>query len=487
MNHHSLTFFSKELLLLLLALLVLSLWRYHILSHMADSSLYVDEAQYWFWSQHLDFGFYSKPPVIALIIFATTNVCGEGETCIRLGSVVIYPLTSLLIYASASFLFNRRIGLVSALVFITLPAVSLSSLIISTDIALFFFWALAFYAFLRAMDSNAWHWWLLVGFAGGMGMESKYTMGIFAFSVFAYLLTTKRLSFLANLRLWTATGLALMLWLPNLWWNAQHDYITFVHTSEISAFDTRLFHWDELGNFLLGQGLVFGPVLFVLFLIFSVKKTSKHTALLMSFSWMFLGIIILQAFLGRANANWAAPAYVSASILVTAALLQQHRIRLLIIAVAINLSLAVVIYYPQTVLKLTGYNLTSKTDLRKRLRGWRDIGAQYKIIQARYPQAILLGTDRTLLSHLVYHAKPKQVMTWNPQQKIRHHYDLHAMLKNPIQDQKFLLVTDEPLPQAIRESFQQIEALTPLNVQVYHDLKRHYQVYLLHDFNGYSS
>ncbi|MCK5916809.1 MAG: glycosyltransferase family 39 protein, partial [Cocleimonas sp.] len=162
---------SKELITLLLSLLALTLWRYHVMSNMSDSttSLYIDEAQYWFWSQHIDLGFYSKPPVIALIITATTSVCGDSETCIRVGSLIIYPLTTLLLYFSATFLFNRRIGLVSALVFITLPAVSLSSLVISTDIALFFFWTLAFYGFIRALDSNAWHWWLLMGFAGGMG------------------------------------------------------------------------------------------------------------------------------------------------------------------------------------------------------------------------------------------------------------------------------------------------------------------------------
>ena len=36
--------------------------------------LYPDEAQYWLWSRTLDFGYYSKPPVIAWAIWATTVV-----------------------------------------------------------------------------------------------------------------------------------------------------------------------------------------------------------------------------------------------------------------------------------------------------------------------------------------------------------------------------------------------------------------------------
>jgi 4-amino-4-deoxy-L-arabinose transferase-like glycosyltransferase len=478
---------SKELTYLLLALLVLMLWRYGVVSNMSDSStsLYIDEAQYWFWSQHLDFGFYSKPPVIALMIATTTSVCGDSETCIRAGSLIIYPLTSLLIYFSASFLFNRRVGLVSALVFATLPAVSLSSLVISTDIALFFFWALAFYAMIRALDSNAWHWWLLMGFAGGMGMESKYTMGIFVFSAIVYLITTKQFTLFKNIRLWVAVLFAAILWLPNLYWNAQHGYITFVHTSEIAGFEQRLFHWDELATFIAGQLVVFGPVFFVLFVIISFTHKSKHKVLLISFSWMFLGIILLQALLGRANANWAAPAYISASILVVAWLLEKNRICLLVSAIAINLALGVLVYHTKPIFHLAGYALTSKTDLRKRLRGWREIGEQYKAIQAQYPDAILLGTDRTILSHLLYHARPSAVMTWNPEQKIQHHYDLHGMLNQSL-NKTFLLVTDTPLPDNMSASFYSFFKLEQnLKVHVYPNVIREYSVYYLQGFKGY--
>ncbi|MCK5809866.1 MAG: glycosyltransferase family 39 protein [Cocleimonas sp.] len=479
---------SKELITLLLALLALTLWRYNVMSAMSDSltSLYIDEAQYWFWSQHLDLGFYSKPPVIALIIATTTAVCGEGETCIRAGSLIIYPLTTLLIYFSAAFLFNRRTGLVSALVFITLPAVSLSSLVISTDIALFFFWALAFYGLIRALDSNEWHWWLLMGFAGGMGMESKYTMGIFVFSALAYLLFSKQFALFKNPRLWAAALLAFALWLPNLYWNAQHGYITFVHTSEIAEFEQRLFHWDELGTFIIGQFLVFGPVFFGLFLIISFSQQLKHKALLISFSWMFLGIILLQALFGRANANWAAPAYITASLLVTAWLLENNRLRLIVAAISINLALGALVYHTETLLHLTGYEITSKTDLRKRLKGWRAIGQQYKTIQTHYPTAILLGTDRTILSHLLYHARPAKVMTWSPQQKVRHHYDLHGMLKQPL-DKEFLFVTDKPLTEAMRATFNTSRKLKDnLTAPIYPNMIRKYSVYHLQGFTGYA-
>ena len=38
----------------------------------------MDEAQYWTWAQHLDWGYFSKPPGIAALIAASTSMFGDG-------------------------------------------------------------------------------------------------------------------------------------------------------------------------------------------------------------------------------------------------------------------------------------------------------------------------------------------------------------------------------------------------------------------------
>src|SRR5678815_5129402 len=48
--------------------------------------LYPDEAQYWLWSRTLDFGYYSKPPMIAWAIWATTALGGDAEPWVRLSA-----------------------------------------------------------------------------------------------------------------------------------------------------------------------------------------------------------------------------------------------------------------------------------------------------------------------------------------------------------------------------------------------------------------
>ncbi|HIO92677.1 MAG TPA: phospholipid carrier-dependent glycosyltransferase [Leucothrix mucor] len=476
---------SIDIKLLLMGLAVITLWRAFVVFG-SDISLYIDEAQYWYWSQNLDFGYYSKPPVIALTIAATTALFGDSEAAIRLGSLLFYPLSSFLIYLIATRLYSSRVGLVSAFIFISMPAVSISSIVISTDVPFFFFWSLGIYTVIRALESNDWKWWLLLGVAGGLGMQSKYTMGVFVFSIVLYLLASKQWKTFLNIRLWAAGIIAALIWLPNLIWNAQHKFITFQHTSEISEGTQQLVHWDELLEFFVGQFGVFGVVSFFLLLYISLRVKFPHKILLLSFTWTFLVVIFMQALSGRANANWAAPAYVAASIMVAIWIVQSQKTKWLVALLSINLLFGVLIYYSQAIFKTVGIELTSKNDLHKRLRGWPEIGQQFSAIKQEYPDAIILGEgDRTILAHLLYQSRPVRVATWNPSGKIRHHFDLHNDLEK-MKDKQFLFVTENGLSDEMKAHFKTSHSIGILQTKIYADYQLHYQVYYLDGFKGYT-
>jgi len=97
------------------------------------AGLYPDEAQYWFWSRHLALGYYSKPPLVAWLIALTTGLFGNGEFAVRLSAPLLHAAAAGLVYAIGVRLYDRRIGYWSALAYATLPGVSLSAFLISTD------------------------------------------------------------------------------------------------------------------------------------------------------------------------------------------------------------------------------------------------------------------------------------------------------------------------------------------------------------------
>ncbi|SEA50941.1 hypothetical protein SAMN05660964_01766 [Thiothrix caldifontis] len=465
-------------LALLLILLGITAYRAWVVASNG-LNLYVDEAQYWYWAQDLAWGYYSKPPVIAAIIAATTSLCGDSELCVRAGSLLLYPLSTWLLFLVARKLFDHQVALLAAVLFITLPAVSLSSTLISTDVALFFCWTLALYAFVFALDSDAWDDWLLLGVALGLGVLSKYTMGIFLVSALVYVLAARRFDLLRNPRAWAAILVMLLIVSPNVWWNWQHGFPTFQHTADIAAGSTQgVLHWDELGEFLGGQFGVFGLLLFPLSVWVVWKGQVAHKTLLLSFALPFLLIITAQALFGRANANWAAPTYVAATLLMAAWLYAKWKT--LAVVLVLNIVLGLLVYHPAPLNQVLG------GDLHKRLKGWDALGAQYLALQQQYPHALLLADGRDVLSELAYYARPNglQGVSWNPRQQQRHHYDLITTLHDKV-GQDFLLVTaNSTLPVGIEGYFTTVRALAPLHVEVHSTYKLNYHTFLLAGFKG---
>ena len=448
----------------------------------ANIDLYVDEAYYWGWSKDLSFGYYSKPPMIAWVIWLFTHICGDSEICLKLPALVFYPLTTLIIYAIAKELFDEKVAFWSGVAFITLPAVSLSSLIISTDVLLLFFWALTLWAFIRAVRTDAWRYWLLAAVAAGAGLLTKYTMIIFVLSVFIYLILDERFRHhLKNPKLYVTMTLAALIYMPNLIWNAQHDFITFMHTKNLSGIEKAShFHPAKLVEFLAAQFLVFGPIFFGAFLSL-LARPKREYRLLYAFSVPFLAIISLQAFLSKALANWAAPTYVAATVMVVAYLV--HKRRLLIAAIVLNALLALAFYHYHDITKALGVELTSRTDPYKRVLGYKELATKFSKIIARYPNYKLLFDDRTTMAQMIYylHPHPFDAAMFNPHHRKASQYHL---FNPPSIGENYIFISRHPHKELARY-FEKVEYLGTIEIPLYKDYVRRYYLYKLERFKGY--
>src|SRR5438270_2442649 len=93
--------------------------------------LYPDEAQYWWWAQTPDWGYFSKPPLIAWLIGAVTSLCGNGTACVRAASPLLHGLTALVVGATGTALGGRRVGAWAAMLYATMPGVSFSAMLMT--------------------------------------------------------------------------------------------------------------------------------------------------------------------------------------------------------------------------------------------------------------------------------------------------------------------------------------------------------------------
>jgi 4-amino-4-deoxy-L-arabinose transferase-like glycosyltransferase len=397
--------------------------------YFAKTDLFFDEAQYWWWSRDLAFGYFSKPPLIAWLIRLATDICGDAEWCLRAPSPILYTLTSIFVFLAGRALYGARIGFWSAVVFATLPAASFSSLLISTDVPLLLFWTLALYGWIKLIETRNIGFAVLIGASIGLGLLAKYAAAYFLLCVAIDAWRDPRAKdALRGGRGLVALAIALLFIAPNLLWNASHSFATFSHTAENAG-------WKDILN--LGSGLefvgsqfaVFGPILFAALIVVAWRAARRGCeqpeCRLLAFSIPVILLLVIQALLSRALANWAAAAYPAATILVTAELLR-HYPRLFRISLWLHIGAALVItlaplFAPQ-ITALTG----PKWNPYARVLGWRDLAASTRRFAEAQGARTVLADSREVTAELLYYLRDTSlpVTIWFREETPRNHFEM---------------------------------------------------------------
>src|SRR5918992_1121126 len=336
--------------------------------------------------------------------------------------------------ALAARLYDARIGFWSALVYATLPGVSLSAGIISTDVPLLFFWALALYAVVALIDGRSWWPAWLLGLGLGLGLNAKYAMAYFLLCGTLYVIATpERRWLLRDARLYAALALALLLIAPNLVWNHRNGFATFAHTADNAKWTGSLFNPGNALEFFAAQFGVFGPILFGALVAITGRASRERLPaadrLLMALALPVLIAVTVQALLSRAHANWAAVSYVAATVLVTAMLVRDQAWRWL------RASLALHALFVALIALATAYagsfRLPGAGNPFARTLGWRALALETKgLLEARRQSGEPFGTvvtdDRGVTAELLYYLRGEgaPVLAWRAEGLPRDHYEL---------------------------------------------------------------
>ena len=463
---------------LLIALALLTAYRFISVS-VLQLPLHYDEAQYLGWSLAPDFGYFSKPPMIAWVIGLARGVCGPSEACVRAPAALACALAALFAAAAARVMADdqssgsvrtadrpgtvsdpslpARSALWTGLTVATLPLVSFYGSFATTDSLLLMCWCAALWTFARATvqpQRPQLRWWLATGLVCGLGLMSKYTMGVFALSALIWLLTDPgRRHLLRTPGPWLCAGIAALVFAPNVLWNLKHGFATVQHTAEISRAAASatggLAAWLE---FLFAQPLLLGAG-FALAAGAALLKSGAHPSgrslEIVRFGWTFcwpmLAVISLQAWNSRAHANWAAPALAGAAIAAAGWLAAGHRRRAFAWAMALNLLVLVAVAHGPVWMKLTGLDARYPRNPWSRLAGWPEVGAAVKKVLQAEPQLQVLSDDRRVLSELIAYAGPAAFPAWafSPDLRRTDHYRLLyniAERASPERDGPYLFV-----------------------------------------------
>ncbi len=100
-------------------------------------------------------------------------------------------------------------------------------------------WVMTAYFTVRLLKSADPRWWAAIGVSIGFGMLSKWTMGFFALSIVAAVLLTDARRYLKSKWLWVGVALSILIFLPNILWQAQNHFISLEMLKHIHARDIR--------------------------------------------------------------------------------------------------------------------------------------------------------------------------------------------------------------------------------------------------------
>ena len=448
----------------------------------------VDEAQYVSWSRELAAGYYSKPPFIAWALAAAQGLCATGsEACARsLQPLAFFGAAVALALATSKLLSSRHSGLWAGLLLCSSPLAAFYSQAASTDAWLLLWWSCAFCAFVfassdarqnffRAQDDRL-EWWMACGLFVGLALLTKYSAGVFILSAFIWLLASGQLFRRGP---WLALGTALIVFLPNLLWNAKMGWPTFQHHAGITLASERSgMHWDSLWTFFEEQWLVFGPIVFGVFLL-SLTAAGRARArpgnpdalgLALCFSLPMLAVIGAQSLISRAHANWAAPALVGICLAVTAYCSERYAGRWIarwVLGGALTLNLlfnAALLSAPWTAPAL-GLSGSRATDPFIRLSGFKDVALLIKQLEPQHeqtplapPALTIASTDRDILANFSAYLPEARVLAWNPKGYLAHHWDLqHDLARSSIPREERILLVIRRLRDASAEHIAQQE------------------------------
>ncbi|TDK41364.1 ArnT family glycosyltransferase [Antarcticimicrobium luteum] len=375
----------------------------------SSAELFVDESQYWQWGQELDWGYYSKPPLIGWVLRAFNELSGSDSTFwVRLPGVLFQATTALILIGAAREVTDRRAATMVGVAYVTLPVVAVGALLISTDSILLPFFAGALWLYLTLARSPSAPRALALGLCLGLGMLAKYAAIYFVIGagIGAALLPPARIA-------WRDAALAALAFLlviaPNLVWNLQNDLTTLSHTADNVDWVRRPgVHLNPQGavEFLLAQFMVMGPVLFGAYLLIAARSLARPDWQPRWLVWMSAPTLVLvtgQALLSKAYANWAVTAVAAALLLVVPVL--WHRARMWLWA-GLALNLAATAFLPFAATQAT--NWTRASDGRLLMR--RYVGQQAmsaRILEEARKQGVsaVVSGNRHLLADLFHAAK----------------------------------------------------------------------------------
>ena len=316
-----------------------------------------DEAYYWVYSKFLAWGYFDHPPMIALMIkagyFFFKNELGVRLFSVLLSAGSIYVIEKII---------RPKVVLLFYAVVLSVGVFQISGIMAAPDIPLIFFTAVFFYCYKKFISQQSLYTSLLLGIACALMLYSKYHGVLVMFFTFL-----SNLKLLRRYHIYLAGSIALLCFLPHLWWQYQHNWPSIqYHLFERNADNYKFSFTIE---YLFGQILLAGPIAGFILLPACLKyKPMNETEKALRFSMFGVYIFFLLSTLkGRVEANWTAVVIIPLIVLSYLFLVERPKWSFVLLK-TLPFTLLLVLFARVALV----IDILPVPELQKRFHGWKD-------------------------------------------------------------------------------------------------------------------
>ncbi len=218
--------------LLGLVLFLLHMFTNHQYGFHQDELVVLDNAN------HLAWGYIEYPPLTPFLARIELTLFGLSLVSARTFAALVFSLVLVLSGLMARELGGRRLAQILAGLAASIAPFAMIQGSLIQYVSIDFLWVvLLAYLVIRLLKSDDPRWWLPIGAVNGLELMTKYTMAMTVAGLVGGVLLTDARRYLRSPWLWGGVALSLLIFLPNLIWQIQHDFISLDFLSSIHARD----------------------------------------------------------------------------------------------------------------------------------------------------------------------------------------------------------------------------------------------------------
>ncbi len=372
-----------------------------------------DEAYYAFWAGWPSLDYLDHPPGVALSIWAGQALFGPTVLGVRAFALLAQLLIAAALWRTTRLLIPNRDAAAVALVFYSVSVAAATSFVATPDAPSALFWTLSVWAAAEAVARARPNWWLAVGLFAGLGLVSKYTNAWLGIGLVAWLvLTPDGRRQLLTWQLWAGGLFALAVVSPVVWWQATHEWRSFLFQG-VRLVSSEGRFGALVPDFLVSQAAIVGPILMACSLLgiaaWAIGHSGKAGARLslpILTSLPLLLYFLVHSLHARVEANWPLPVLPMMTV-VAAWVVVSLRSRLwpkVLIAIQTVLGLALVGFITiQAIFAPLDLGIADRTRM---LRGWSALTAEVRdLADAHGARSILTDGNYRLSGQLYFYGR----------------------------------------------------------------------------------